>query len=163
MSEIGEFQIWTSVTIEYVYRFFHLQSGETAELVIPHQHITKEEKKRFLENKSWLDKDIPLREPDVRLTIVSNGRKKVVTDESLVDLFLKMGAKQFLARHNEGEFRRLLEIQHRLEMQIRADPRNVMKDAIAAESRSLAKAERAFVRWFTEHHFPVPVWQARTP
>lgn len=157
MSEINEFQIWTSVIIEYIYRFYHLQSGETAELVVPHERLTQEEKKIFLKNKSWLDKDAPLREPDVRLVIVSNGKKKVVTDETLAELFVKLGAKRFLMKHNESEFRRLLEIQHRLDEQIRADSKNVMKDAIAAEFRSLAEAEKAFVRWFIEHRFRVPV------
>ncbi len=163
MSEIDEFQIWTSAIIEYVYRFYHLQSGETAELVVPHERLTQEEKKKFLSNKSWLDKDTPLHEPDVRLTVVSSGKKKVVTDETLVDLFVKLRARRFLMKHNESEFQRLLEIQHRLNVQIHADSRNAMKDAIATEFRSLAESERAFVRWFAENRFPVPVRQAGQP
>jgi hypothetical protein len=157
MSEIDEFQIWTSAAIEYVYRFYHLKSGETAELVVPHERLTQKEKKKFLKSRSWLDKDIPLREPDVRLVIESNGKKKVVTDENLVYLFVSLGARRFLMKHNESEFRRLLEIHRRLDVQIHVDSRNVMKDAIAVEIRRLAEAEKAFVKWFVGHRFPIPV------
>jgi hypothetical protein len=95
--------------------------------------------------------------------IVSNGKKKAVTDETLVDLFVKLGSRRFLMKHNESEFRRLLEIKHRLDVQIGADSRSVMKDAIAAEFRSISDTEKAFLRWFVEHRFPVPVRKVGEP
>jgi|GEM_PF-5881294 len=159
MATLDEIELWTAAIAEYVYHFFNTRNGQSGTHVCPRRPLTDDEYKRTLQNSPWLGK--AENKPEVRLSLDLPGRTKIITEPSLVKNFLSQGEKEFLRRHNETEFAKLLTHKRLLIEQRDADGRNVVKEKIDAKLRNIAERESAFAEWFVQNDFEVPPEETR--
>jgi hypothetical protein len=154
MGKVDEIDLWTAARVEYVYHFFSTRTGKRGTRVCPGRPLTHEEFKRVLKNSPWLAK----REnrPEVRLSIDGSTRTIIITELSLVGSFLSEGETEFLRKHNETEFAKLLASKKLLTEQLGADAREVVKEAVSARLKNIAARESAFAEWFVRNDLRVP-------
>ena len=154
MAKPNEIELWTAARVEYVYHFFSTRTGHSGTRVCPSRPLTDDEYKRVLQKSPWLGKTE--NKPEVTLSIRGSGGTKILTDQSLVRSLLSEGEKEFLWKHNETEFAKLLAKKKLLIERRDADARGVVKEQINARLKNISGQESAFAEWFIQNDFEVP-------